>query len=212
MAWLGCSGITALYHTFCFLNSPSACSLPLQAKSAGRQIEEIRSRIGHHKDSIEKLRKHHAISMVSGHEYNDDEEAKANERLHCDAIEREKAAYKDILERLRGLKGTIEKTQQEVEKRRLKLQSDFDTWYHRACSEESQRANLQPGAIKQANPKAEGARAEPKSHDRVPTASINETDDEFKLPPGIQLTGNAEADADIIAFYKAKEVLLSSRR
>ena len=37
---------------------------------------------------------------------------------------------------------------------------------------------------------------------------------EFKLPPGIQLTGNPEADADIIAFFKAKELLLSktSRR
>ena len=29
------------------------------------------------------------------------------------------------------------------------------------------------------------------------------------LPPGAQLTGNKETDEDIIAFYRAKEILLS---
>jgi hypothetical protein len=31
----------------------------------------------------------------------------------------------------------------------------------------------------------------------------------FKLPQGVLLTGNIEADEDIIAFYRAKEVLLA---
>ncbi|KAL3800773.1 LOW QUALITY PROTEIN: hypothetical protein ACHAW5_002487 [Stephanodiscus triporus] len=36
-----------------------------------------------------------------------------------------------------------------------------------------------------------------------------ETQKEFNLPAGVKLTGNHQVDEDIIAFYKAKEVLLS---
>ena len=31
----------------------------------------------------------------------------------------------------------------------------------------------------------------------------------IKLPPGVKLTGNKEADEDIIAFYQAKEALFA---
>ena len=35
--------------------------------------------------------------------------------------------------------------------------------------------------------------------------------DTFQLPPGVKLTGNKDVDDDIVAFYKAKAVLLASR-
>ena len=43
-----------------------------------------------------------------------------------------------------------------------------------------------------------------------PTTAENKY--EFKLPDGIKLTGNPEADADIIAIYKANEVLMSKMK
>jgi hypothetical protein len=41
---------------------------------------------------------------------------------------------------------------------------------------------------------------------KQPTA---ESQKDFKLPPGVKLTGNHQVDDDIIAFCKAKKVLLS---
>lgn len=51
------------------------------------------------------------------------------EKILCDAINQEKIAYNETLDRLGVLKGAIENIQKLVEAKRLKLQSDFDTWY-----------------------------------------------------------------------------------
>jgi kinesin family protein 6/9 len=40
-------------------------------------------------------------------------------------------------------------------------------------------------------------------------SSSSSSSSTFKMPPGIRLTGNKEADEDIIAFYKAKEALMA---
>ena len=98
----------------------------------------------------------------------------------------EKKAYKDSLSKLRELKKTIESSQKVIEAGRLKMQSDFDSW-HTSCTQEQEQEKpikLPPG-----------------QEDDAPNI-------EFKLPPGIKLTGNKEADDDILAFYRAKELLL----
>lgn len=201
-----------------------------EAKNAGGRIEEIRSRISHHKEAIETLRKNHAISMVSGHVGNmsdDGDGISSDEKFHCDAIDREKAAYKQTLEHLRGLKGSIEKTQEVVKEGRLKLQSDFDTWYHRMCCEQSRLdisgppTNDDQGGrsaveLSVASSSKKTTRSDEAAPNVVASASSTPEDTEkppaeVQLPPGIQLTGNAEADADIIAFFRAKEILLSRR-
>ncbi len=160
--------------------------------------------------------------MVSGHEEKISECAK--EKIHCDAINQEKAAYNETLDRLGGLKGSIEKIQQMVETRRLKLQADFDTWYRQVCSEESRSDDDADSRLPTAN---EDRSKEVAREVRQPSLSVkevwdhpsskpedvkhpsSETQKEFKLPPGVKLTGNRQVDDDIIAFYKAKEVLLS---
>ena len=149
------------------------------------------------------------------------------EKFHCDAIEKEKAAYKETLERLRGLKSTIENAQKMAEKGRLKLQSDFDMWYHHMCCEQSQIETSYSSSRSISNSTASKSNKIPskttpndkrKSPSHVVEAKRvsedvkqpdNQAQNDFKLPPGIKLTGNPEADEDIIAFYKAKEVLLS---
>jgi hypothetical protein len=195
---------------------------PIQAKNAGRRLEEIRSRICQHKEAIEKVRASHAMSMVSGHEEKIGE--CAQEKIHCDAINQEKAAYNETLDRLGGLKGSIEKIQQLVETRRLKLQADFDTWYRRVCSEESRsdddaesrlptasedRSKEMMRDVRQPSLSVKEGRDYPSSKPEDVNQPSAETQKEFKLPPGVKLTGNHQVDDDIIAFYKAKEVLLS---
>lgn len=196
----------------------------LQAKKAGTKIEEIRSKISRHKEAIELIRKCQASTTVSNHEEERNDGNVSNEKLHFNAIDREKASYKETLEQVSVLKGTIESLQQKIEKGRLKMQSDFDIWYNRVVSfNEDQRGNIDE--LKQMIPKQGGNKAVPLHFDppspitaeeyqqqtNAPhqTNTNSQSHTEFKLPEGIELTGNAEADADIIAFYKAKEVLLS---
>ena len=218
-----------LYASYVHLNEclPGVTSIP-QAKHAGKSIEDIRSRISRHKEKIATLRKRYAISLVSGHdeEKMNESDFAYQEKFHTDAIEQEKATYKDTLERLRVLKAFIETTQKSMKEDRLKLQGDFDKWYHQVCHEESRRtrstlANEPSSRLSKSNTKydddmkatVERAGEDTNKCDHAETKQPPHTDTEapkeFKLPPGIILTGNPEADEDIIAFYKAKEILLS---
>ena len=109
-------------------------------------------------------------------------------KLNSDAMMNEKKAYMDSLSKLRELKKTIESNQKVIEAGRLKMQSDFDRW-HDSCTSAPEHYD------------------EPIKGDD--TSQGDDANIEFKLPPGIKLTGNKEADDDIIAFFRAKELLLS---
>jgi hypothetical protein len=131
-----------------------------------------------------------------------DRSESVEEKLHRDAIHLEKAAYNNALDRLGGLKITIENLQKLVETKRLKMQADFDMWYRQACSEQS-RSNDELSL-----PIEEGRERVISQHEEQKLPNV-EPQKEFKLPPGVKLTGNPQVDDDIIAFFKAKEVLLS---
>ena len=150
-------------------------------------------------------------------------------KVHNDAIDREKAAYKETLEQLSGLKGSIEAIQQKLEKGRLKLQSDFDIWYHQVVGDKENQVEYTEDSIEtiydqgwetglatkreDISSSSSSAVDDPKEKTLIVQQSITtESQNDFKLPDGIKLTGNPEADADIIAFYKAKEVLLSKMK
>ena len=161
--------------------------------------------------------------MVFGHEEKPSESVK--EKLHCDAINMEKAAYNETLDRLGGLKGSIENIQQLLETRRRKLQADFETWYRQVCSEESRSVDDSKSTlrttgnadqreemsldVRQPLLSVEEVRGHTGNKPEVGKQPTAETQKEFKLPAGVKLTGNHQVDEDIIAFYKAKEVLLS---
>jgi kinesin family protein 6/9 len=156
--------------------------------------------------------------MISRTEVNAEEHLASQEKFHTDAINKEKAAYNETIEYLRKLKGTIEHQQRSVEKARTRMQSDFDAWYREMCSQD---LSMQPKGIEttQSPAKSSGAKPNTKSTGTIPptqpptpppvTAEAKPEEPEFVLPPGIKLTGNKEADDDIIAFFKAKQVLLS---
>lgn len=163
----------------------------VEAKSTGARIEDHKRQISYHR------------SMVS-------EEADSSQvTLHSDAVETEKREYKDALGKLRELKGAIESTQKVIEAGRLKMQNDFDKWY--TSSQQSianhTRSSAEDLATPKLKPTRQGLRSPPQHEDQPHGEDNRQT--EFKLPPGIKLTGNKEADDDIIAFFKAKEILLS---
>lgn len=206
----------------------------MKAKDGGKKIEEIRSRIKYHKDAIEKLRGNHAISVISRSEDNllDEDNLISQEMFHSDAINKEKIEYNDTLEYLRKLKGNIEHSQKAVEKVRAKMQADFDVWYREMCSRERSLVTHRNNPVITTQPPLGGnvissARVsvskapDDTSSTTYPTiqhqrqqvlpvvAEKKREEQEFQLPPGVKLTGNKEADDDIIAFFKAKQVLLS---
>lgn len=136
----------------------------------------------------------------------DDYAVTSEEKYHSDAINKEKNVYNDTIEYLRKLKGTIQHQQKAVEKSRTKMQSDFDVWYREMCSREM--SALSQGNDKE-QPRQPSSPTKVLTPTTVPPQPAVQTEPEFVLPPGIKLTGNKEADDDIIAFFKAKSVLLS---
>lgn len=149
-------------------------------------------------------------------EYSEDD-LSSQENFHSDAIDKQKKSYSETIEYLRKLKSTIEHQQKTVEKARAKMQSDFDAWYREMCSQDfSRQQSIVPvrehEAIAKRKLLEKASIADSNTVNRQLQLHAEETKAEesvFVLPPGIKLTGNKEADEDIIAFFKAKQVLLS---
>ena len=190
--------------------------IALKAKNGGTKIEEIRSNIVYHKEAIERLRRNHAIDMISRTRDYSEDDLSSQEMFHSEAIEKAKRSYNETIGYLRKLKGTIEHQQKVVEKARTKMQSDFDTWYREMCRQDfSQQQQQQQQAIAPVNKqKVEETKIVKDIHSdhHMPSQNTEKStteESDFVLPPGVKLTGNKEADDDIIAFFKAKQVLLS---
>ncbi|KAL7495166.1 hypothetical protein ACHAWT_003695 [Skeletonema menzelii] len=174
-----------------------------EAKSTGAKIEELKRKISYHE------------SMVN-------EEADPSQaQFHSHVAEAEKRVYKNALGKLRELKGTIEGIQKVIETGRLKLQKDFDTWYTASQQSSPDQAESSHEDEELTTPKLPiSSTTKPTMQQSLPSTSLTgsppppqQVEDnspaEFKLPPGIKLTGNKEADDDIIAFFRAKDLLLS---
>ena len=189
-----------------------------EAKESGNVATECRDEITMQKSQIEKLRRDIAIDQISGIQRIDVDSNLAVEKRIA-IIEKMKLKFKEALERLRELKGAIEHIKHLMEKKRRKMQMDFDVWYAAMYDLLDSKPEL---FMKQNNAISEGLEGEyeAKRASNVepgePTSTVHGggTGDHlpepvFKLPQGFSLTGNKEADEDIIAFYKAKEALMA---
>lgn len=185
-----------------------------QAKKLASQVQNVRSKINYTKSTIEQLRRERAMENISTECF----ESKSDDMCHEEidlrkSIENDKTIYKESFQQLRELKGNIEHIQKLMGKSRGKLQSDFDIWYREMNGERQNSigayARLSQDTVKITNGQGKEEiieRIKPqKEHNDVGSSRVN------TLPLGVTLTGNDDADADIIAFYKAKEALLAAR-
>mmetsp|Transcript_5184 Transcript_5184/g.6536 ORF Transcript_5184/g.6536 Transcript_5184/m.6536 type:complete len:113 (+) Transcript_5184:165-503(+) len=112
------------------------------------------------------------------------------------------------------MKKEIEHIQQLLEKGRAKLQTDFEAWYSVMLKRNSTKKGTQPAPER----KIQNCYASGIVPPDAWTTGLEENNNIYQNIPlsgnnqNIPLTGNAEADADILAFYKAKEALLSRRK
>ena len=193
------------------------------AKALGTRVNAARSRINSLKEAVEARRVERAMAGISGGaaaegggkesaEVDPEEESMVAEMGRC------KEEYKEGFAMLKRMKAEIEYTQKLVEAGKVKAASDFEKWY--AASKDAlealsssdgppqpqQRTPRAVGAAAAAMPGA-GAQAAPSPAQSSSTGSPTVVDG-VELPPGIKLTGNAAADAEIVAFFKAKQKLM----
>jgi len=176
----------------------------------GEQVTKSRNEINRLKSSIERLRRRRALDEISSSrdEKFDDGDAgsRVEEEMYCENIEAEKVVYKSNFSALRGLKSDIENVQKLIEKGRRRVQQDFDVWYGAMTSSDASK-------VGEAAP-ADGYEGGRQMSADVPGEKVTERSERLssvplRMPSGTKLTGNTETDNDIIAFYRAKELLLA---
>lgn len=99
-----------------------------EAKRLGEQVNSSRQKINSIKTQIEQQRVRRSMQgFVNGTEGMEDVDPA--EKSLRQAIEEEKAKYKDSFTRLRSLKTEIEHLQHLLEKAKVKMQKDFEIWW-----------------------------------------------------------------------------------
>jgi cell fate (sporulation/competence/biofilm development) regulator YlbF (YheA/YmcA/DUF963 family) len=157
--------------------------------------------------------------------------AEAEEARLRGAMDKQKAEYKAAFDSLRDMKAEIESIQRNIEVSRLSMQSDFESWLANclamlaASGAESQRSVLGLASVADPTPRtaptaysaATPAAAQP-AHTSAATMSSSfafesraprtEVATATTAIPGMPaLTGDAAADNDIMAFYRAAQEL-----
>ncbi|KAM7118800.1 kinesin-like protein KIF6 isoform 3-T4 [Ciconia maguari] len=147
-------------------------------------------------------------------------------------IEEEKKSYKTMFNRLKGLKVEIEHLQLLMEKVKMKLQKDFEVWWSEEAINLQQEkpemvsspntATVYPQFIKSSqhlstNSFSETKRVSPNEDPAGKNNSITSSSPTLKTrtPPSsstsVPLTGDSQADADILAFIKARQNILQKK-
>jgi len=163
-----------------------------EAKATGEVVNATRSRINSLKAQIEQRRVERAMQSVAKGEESageDPQEGKLRE-----GMEREKANYKTHFEHLKELKAEIEHIQHLLETSRVRLQKDFEQWF------EIKVGGVKKDRAKEKAQERAAERAQPREQPKMAAA--------LPVHQPVLSTGNQDADADIAAFYAARDELM----
>lgn len=183
----------------------------VQAKSLGQTIKKSKETIKDHMYTIESLRRTTAINQL--YEGGGIPDTHPDEEYHKDAIDKGKRYYSESIERIKQLKSMIEDVQSRLERNHELMQTSFDNWYTRICQRHlTPRTDLSTATnlLK----KAAAINIAPNTTNTdIPIGPVEKTAsqmkiDDVEIPPGVVLTGDKQTDDDIIAFYRAKTMLL----
>ncbi|NXC54873.1 KIF6 protein, partial [Aleadryas rufinucha] len=201
-----------------------------EAKCLGEKLNEVRNKINHLKGKIIQRQIQRAALAVS----NPSEELTfdpVEENLRMQ-MEEEKKSYKIVYSRFKGLKVEIEHLQLLMEKVKMKLQKDFEVWWSEEAKKLQQEkpemvtspnaATVYPQFIRSSlhlstNSFSDTTRDSPYEDPAVKNNSITFGNSTLKTrtPPSsstsIPLTGDSQADADILAFIKARQNILQKK-
>ncbi|NWY63693.1 KIF6 protein, partial [Erithacus rubecula] len=201
-----------------------------EAKCLGEKLNEVRNRINHLKGKIiQRQIQRAALAVSNPSEGLTFDPAEENLRMQ---IEEEKKSYKIVYSRFKGLKVEIEHLQLLAEKVKMKLQKDFEVWWSEEAKKFQQEkpemvaspntATVYPQFIRSSqhlspNSFSHTSRDSPYEDAAVKNNSITSGNPTLKTrtPPNsstsIPLTGDSQADADILAFIKARQNILQKK-
>ncbi|XP_075605135.1 kinesin-like protein KIF6 isoform X1 [Balearica regulorum gibbericeps] len=202
-----------------------------EAKCLGEKLNEVRNNINRLKGEITQRHIQRAALAVSSPSEELNTLDPVEEKLRTQ-IEEEKKSYKTMFNRLKGLKIEIEHLQLLMEKVKMKLQKDFEVWWSEEATNLQQEkpemvsspntAAVYPHFIKSSqhlstNSFSETTSTSPNEDPAGKKNSITSSNPTSKTrtPPSsstsIPLTGDSQADADILAFIKARQNILQKK-
>ncbi|NXF67298.1 KIF6 protein, partial [Ciccaba nigrolineata] len=202
-----------------------------EAKCLGEKLNEVRNKINHLKGKITQRHIQRAALAVSSPSEELNTLDPVEEKLRTQ-IEEEKKSYKTMFNRLKELKLEIEHLQLLMEKVKVKLQKDFEVWWSEEAINLQQEKpemisstntmTVYPQFIKSVqhlstNSFSETTRVNPNEDSAGKNNSITSSNPSLKArtPPSsstsIPLTGDSQADADILAFIKARQNILQKK-
>mmetsp|Transcript_14140 Transcript_14140/g.47146 ORF Transcript_14140/g.47146 Transcript_14140/m.47146 type:complete len:765 (+) Transcript_14140:51-2345(+) len=170
------------------------------AKALGEAVNAVRSRINALKGQIDSVRRSRAAADLSGS--GDDGGACEEESQLRAKVEAEKRSYKSGFARLKELKAEIEHLQLLLEQSRRRMQQDFEGWW---VGQQPQTSEAP------ATPRAPGGASPHPLEQDAALANGDGGSSRGAGGGGPPLTGNAEVDAEIVAFYQAREGLAAQR-
>ncbi|RVE66374.1 hypothetical protein OJAV_G00106690 [Oryzias javanicus] len=205
-----------------------------EARTLSEQLNQVRSRIAELKTQLQKRRRQSAAQTVEGNHPAGGRLDPIEEDL-CEQIKQEKIAYKTTIGRLKALSTEIEHLQLLVEKVKVKIQTDFQKWWNQ---EASNLQGCEAGAVagfptlsSHASPPGTAGVSQvfpdispDRCHSSAPDArSSRSIEDDFNPSsewraldssgpsPPVPLTGDQQVDADVLAFVRARQNLLSKK-
>ncbi|XP_068256107.1 kinesin-like protein KIF6 [Nyctibius grandis] len=204
-----------------------------EAKCLGEKLNAVRNKINHLKGEITQRHIQRAALAISSPSEELNTPDPVEEKLRMQ-IEEEKKSYKTMFNRLKGLKVEIEHLQLLMKKVKMKLQKDFEVWWsEKAINLQVQQekpemvsspnaATVYPQFIKSsqylsANSFSETTRVSLNEDSAGKNNSITSSNPTLKTrttpssSTSIRLTGDSQADADILAFTKARQNILQKK-
>ncbi|NWY38957.1 KIF6 protein, partial [Sylvia atricapilla] len=201
-----------------------------EAKCLGEKLNEVRNKINHLKGKIiQRQIQRTALAVSNPSEELTFDPVEENLRMQ---IEEEKKSYKAVYGCFKGLKVEIEHLQLLMEKVKMKLQKDFEVWWSEEAKKFQQEkpemvtspniATVYPQFIRSSqhlsrNSSSDTSRGSLYEDPAVKNNSITLGNPTLKTrtPPSsstsIPLTGDSQADADILAFIKARQNILQKK-
>ncbi|XP_073412392.1 kinesin-like protein KIF6 [Dendrobates tinctorius] len=184
-----------------------------EAKSLGKDMNDVRQRINHLKAAVEQRRMQQAAQGVSSSYDEADKMDPAEEELR-DQMEAEKKRYKTLFHQLKSLKTEIEHLQLLLEKAKVRLQKEFEDWWSQETADLQDRSEsdvrVPPPSLSQ-RPLSIPDNADPA--DSNPLRGLQRPTSSHRASRGadtsIPLTGDSQVDADIFAFVRARQNLLN---
>ncbi|KAG9268870.1 kinesin-like protein KIF6 [Astyanax mexicanus] len=191
-----------------------------EAKALGEQVNQARNRVNELKKQLEVRRMQIVAEGVVKDQPNSESDP-LEERLRSQ-IEEEKKSYKSTFGRLKGLKTEIEHLQHLLQKSKIRLQRDFQDWWTQEASRLQQDQKPESAEVRQSQ-ESSLFTSSSSSYDRAINTQERKPSDVTAPSPrelralsssglnstSIPMTGDQQTDADILAFIKARQSLLT---